>query len=93
VADTAASNDAYRNLGGKPIQFQVRHVLYFVAAVCLVLGIPGLTYIAGWILFPWLMFLLVVGPIVLGQLLFILLIPPLRHHLLGLKSAARLSHQ
>jgi hypothetical protein len=87
------SDDIYRNLGGRPVRFRVRHLLYLIAAVSLGLGIPGLTYILGWLVFPWLMFVLIVGPILFGQFLFILLIRPLRQNLFGLDRSANVTQR
>jgi hypothetical protein len=63
---------------GRVFRFRTRHLLYITFAVCAALGIPGLMYAAIWIVGPWLL----LGPLMLVQFLFILLIPPLRHRLL-----------
>jgi fatty acid desaturase len=82
MADDQLHEDAHRQLGGQPIRFRTRHVLYIVTIVCALLGIPGWLYIAGIVIGPWFLFIVVVGPLLLMQFLFVLLIPPLRHKLL-----------
>jgi hypothetical protein len=86
VVDVLPSDDAHRSFGGSPVRFRVRHLLYLLSAVSFALGIPGLRYIIGWIVFPWLMFVLIVSPVLVGQFLFMLLIPSLRHDVFGQRS-------
>ena len=83
MADNAPADGMHRQIGGQPIRFQLRHLLYITLAVSAVLGIPGLAYIAGWLAFPWLMFALIMGPILIAQFLFVVSIPPLRRSFFG----------
>lgn len=87
MADEQLNEDAYRQLGGRPIRFRTRHIFYVVTVACALLGIPGWMYIAGVVIGPWLFFILFVGPLILLQFVFVLLIPPLRHKLLQSKNS------
>jgi hypothetical protein len=82
MANEPNTHDAYRELADEPIRFRLRHILYLVTATCAVLGIPWLMYIFGVLVGAWMMFALIVGPLMFLQLLFILLVPPLRNKLL-----------
>ena len=70
---------------GRGFRYRTRHLLYITLAVCVALGIPGLMYAVIAIAGGW----LILAPLILVQLVFILLIRPLRHRLLGAENAAR----
>jgi hypothetical protein len=75
--DTEAPGAVLPSAGGHFVRYRTRHLLYITAGVCAALAFPGSVYVAALIVGPW----LVLGPLMLAQLLFILLIPPLRQRL------------
>jgi hypothetical protein len=80
MADQILNDETTRQLGG-PMRFRTRHVFYLLTVACLLLGVPGWMYVAGVVVGPWIFFILTVGPLMLMQFVFILLIPPLRRRL------------
>jgi hypothetical protein len=76
------SENPSERFGNRPIRFGTRHILYLSTVLCVLMGIPGGLYVVGVIVAPWVWFLFIIGPLIFLQLLFILLIPPLRRRLL-----------
>ena len=72
-------------------RFRLRHVFYLLTAACLFLGVPMLRYTFGMLTTACVVAALILGPLIVAQSVFILIIPRLRRRLFAKSPPAILS--